>query len=193
LEKLLKEEQSKNNQLYSKSIEMVQKYNHEIKILSEKQQHQQQVCSDFSANQVQNSHESSQSSATSSSFDLNSKQADLVVLKKRLFIIHSCLSNQTYSAKAKEELDINVLISQIEALTKNLIQSLNDSAQENRSMRDQIEKFTNDLNASKESQHKIEALYKVKCKSDLNKSAQIKKCQINYDLELMKCIYSLSF
>ena len=165
---------------------MVHKYNQEIKILSEKQQQQQ--ISDFSVNQVQTSYDSSQSSATNISFDLNGKQTDLVAFKKRLFNIHSCLSCQTYSSKAREELDLNILISQIEVLTKNIIQSLNDTNQENRSMRDQIEKFTNDLNACKESKHKMEALYKVKCKSDLNKSAQIKKCQINYDLELMKCM-----
>lgn len=48
------------------------------------------------------------------------------------------------------------------------------------------EKLSDDFKACKETKQKLESLYKIKCKSDLNKSAQIKKCQLNYELELMK-------
>lgn len=43
-----------------------------------------------------------------------------------------------------------------------------------------------DLKILKETKLKLESLYKIKCKSDLNKSARIHKLEINYQSELLK-------
>ena len=175
-EKLLVEEQNKNNQLFSKSIEIVHKYNQEIKNISDKNQKSSELLT----------------SQTQTSFDANSTDSkqhskiDSLNLKKRLFSIHTLLSNQTYSVKAKDEVDLNDLLNQIESLAKFVCKSLNESRSDTNILRDQFEKLSNDYTSCKEAKLKVEALYKVKCKSDLNKSAQIKKCQIKYDLELMK-------
>jgi hypothetical protein len=163
LEKMLKEEQTKNNQLFSKSIEVIQKYNQEIK-------NKKQTVELLTA----------QTQTTCS--NNNSIDLDFNLLKKRLFMIHTNLSNQTYSNKAKEEIDLTSLLNQIENFSRQANISLNESD----NLKELNEKLNNELIASKEAKLKVEALYKVKAKSDLNARAQIKKCQINFDLEMMR-------
>lgn len=153
LEKQLKEEQSKNNQLFSKSVEMTQKYNQELK--NKKETNQQQL------------NESNE------------------LIKKRLVQIYMNLSSQNIPL-TKFDSDLNALLIQLESLSKYVTKALNDTKLEANSLREQLDKLTIDYSNCNEQKHKLEALYKVKCKSDLNKSAQIKKCQLNYDLELMK-------
>ncbi len=165
LEKMLKEEQTKNNQLFSKSIEMIQKYNQEIK-------NKKQTVELLTA----------QTQTTCCTLNNNSIDLDFSLLKKRLFIIHTNLSNQTYSNKAKEEIDLTSLLNQIENFSRQANISLNESD----NLKELNEKLNNELIASKEAKLKVEALYKVKAKSDLNARAQIKKCQINFDLEMMR-------
>jgi hypothetical protein len=64
--------------------------------------------------------------------------------------------------------------------------NLKNNKQESKQLQHQLEKLNEELKSCKESKSKLEALYKIKCKSDLNKSAHIKKLELNYEQELMK-------
>jgi hypothetical protein len=74
----------------------------------------------------------------------------------------------------------------VEFLTSELKTKWLSSREEVKFVHKQQEKLRDDLKAYKDTKAKLESLYKIKCKSDLNKSAQIKKCQMNYEMELSK-------
>ncbi len=154
LEKLLKEEQSKNTQLFAKSMEIVKKYNHEIK----------------------NFKGVKQKPSTSTGVQTETDEEKIEVFREKLKSIQEMLE---VGITSSEIVDTKSIVDRIDYLAKSVKADLNSLTLE-------FKKLSDDFRACKETKQKLESLYKIKCKSDLNKSAQIKKCQLNYELELMK-------
>jgi len=163
LEKMLKEEQSKNTQLFSKSMEIVKKYNQEIKIFRSAKQ------------------------KASASVSVQTEGNERETLREQLICIRDIL--EADSAKGRvttAEESVKSIVERIDSLVRSLRGDLASQTLDLRNSQKLSEKLSEDLRVCKETKQKLESLYKIKCKSDLNKSAQIKKCQLNYELELMK-------
>ena len=202
LEKQLHEEQLKNNQLYSKSIDLVNRYNHDIKALNDKQYFLRNSIEinkkDAQNMQIQSVNDNSQFLMPAKMLPADDKSDKLIKneldnylgpFKQQIFNIYSILNTTQFNSKTNinpNEMNSNALFFEIQSLAKSLSKLLNDFRCENKILKEQNEKLNNELKHCQESKLKLEALYKVKCKSDLNKAAQIKKCQLNYDMELMK-------
>jgi hypothetical protein len=82
--------------------------------------------------------------------------------------------------------DIFTLFSEIGSSAKSQLKNLNSLKLDLKTFREQNLKINNEVKFLKEAKSKLETLYKIKCKSDLNKSAQIKKLELNYEIELSK-------
>lgn len=173
LEKMLKEEKMKNSQLFAKSMEIVKKYNQEIKGFKENK-----TCTNTSQ------YSSVQTQTQNSSLN-NHCIENLFNICNILESISSCTRHKIPKEIA-EASDLASLIKKIELFVNELKVSLEKYQEELKLFHKQSEKLRDDLKSCKETKAKLESLYKIKCKSDLNKSAQIKKCQMNYELELIK-------
>ena len=103
---------------------------------------------------------------------------DLINIKKLL--------NTGLESKNESSLTTQGLLNEIETLVKMQNKTMSNLRIDNLAVNDKHTKLISEMKSLKEAKTKLESLYKIKCKSDLNKSAQIKKLELNYEYELMK-------
>ena len=205
LEKLLKDERAKNSQLYMKSMEVVRKYNQEIKVLKNKEsENAQQSVSTNTATTKSSTYnnpvlisthtQTVADDANTSKPESNNDSNSISMYKQILLNIKQILNiNKSDTNTANSEivavsnsLNLSSLLGDIELLAKTQNKNMNSLKFDQKSFKDQLAKLNNEITLLKESKSKLETLYKIKCKSDLNKSAQIKKLEINNEMELLK-------
>jgi hypothetical protein len=107
-------------------------------------------------------------------------------IKNKLLNIKYLLTNENANIDSlKSNNSLSIL--NLEKLTNEIENIIRNTYQTNMNeLREQNSKLVAELRELRESKLKLESLYKVKCKADLNKSAEIKKLEIGYQNELMK-------
>lgn len=151
---------------------------------------------DHACQTIDNSGENSKSSDKSDASnqtdvhdELNNIQNEHSYLIERIKNLYSSMNER--DAKKVESLEnsknqASKMIDEITGYVKNLNKQLSEIDDEKRKLMESLEATKNDLKNTKESKTKLEGMYKLKCKSDLDKSAALKKLKINYEAELMK-------
>jgi hypothetical protein len=200
LEKLLKEERNKNSQLYAKSMEVVRKYNQELKLLKNRDNDQISNSKTGSSNNGKINTISIHTQTNSDEYNISkgskldknvehiSKDYSLIIkeLVNMKQILNTNDNNANSAGISLDSINIQTLLGEIDLLIKHQNKNFNTLKFDMKSSRDQNSKLNNEVNCLKEAKSKLETLYKIKCKSDLNKSAQIKKLELNYEAELSK-------
>lgn len=95
-------------------------------------------------------------------------------------------TNENVKNSSPFTVNFDSLLSSLTNMAKDLKFDQQVKTSEIKHLKGQHAKLAVDYKQLKESKCKLESLYKIKCKSDLNKSAQIKKLEINYQIELIK-------
>ena len=176
-------------------MEVVRKYNQELKLLKSKDKDNSNSLAVASASA--SNHLSTISTQTMSIEELkaikietsetfNSKE--LSQFKLEILNIKQILNNSKSENEktASDSINLAILLNEVELLAKSQNKNVVSLKFEVKSLRDQNAKLNNEIKLHKEAKSKLETLYKIKCKSDLNKSAQIKKLELNYENELIK-------
>jgi hypothetical protein len=182
-------------------MEVVRKYNQELKLLKNKDNEQIYNSNAISNtnNKIATTSSYTQTNMDESNASKNSKlektneisSKDLSIFKKELIDIKHILNNNQNENSYNNEtnldfVDIYTLFSEIGSSAKSQLKNLNSLKLDLKTFREQNLKINNEVKFLKEAKSKLETLYKIKCKSDLNKSAQIKKLELNYEIELSK-------
>lgn len=203
---MLKEEHNKNSKLYTKSMEVVRKYNNELKLLNEtnkiQKDNQSKEKEIYSSNLISTQTQTVQVDPSSYMYkSVNEDSFDEEFIRQKLFNIKSILMQTTISSSSSSmdgqnsssgnsssnsNCCLESLVESVESLAKQNKKNFLAFGLEVKQLKEKHEKLLVELKSLKETKLKLESLYKIKCKTDLNKSAQIKKLEINYDCELSK-------
>jgi hypothetical protein len=197
LEALIKEDRLKYNQSHQKSFEIIEKYNNELKLFKAQQSNNnlndlnklKAIAIEHIEKQTQTIDLSDIEMVVAKVLNFNhtseiSTQTDadeLVV--ERLRRIHS---SYFVSSSSSQNTDNMKLCDDIEEYLKKLNKRVDEVDEEKRKLNESLEQLKNECKQLKEAKSKLEVLYKVKCKSDLDKSSLIKKIKTDYEMELMK-------
>lgn len=177
---MLKDEHNKNGKLYQKSMEMVRKYNSELKYINESH-----IETSNNKEKLKLANLVSIETQTEPGEEpyLNPKN-DLELFKNKLLCIKILLDGENSDQSSSS--DLNGLLNEIEVVAKRVRNDQTNKTNEIKHLKEVTARLEADLKTAKETKQKLESLYKIKCKSDLNKSAQIKKLEISYQTELIK-------
>lgn len=237
MEKMLKEEYHKNSKFYLKSMEVVRKYNNELKMINSDESTSASQPSTTTSNlkpaaslntivsgsggcattnpnnskpklvsiETQTLAKTTMLVDGSSNTDHNETEVpglaanllELNTIRAKLFNIKFILEETTTTTTTSGEqqvqpravdssMSIEVLLGTITSQVRDLKLDSVTKTNEMKTLRNQNAKIVVDFKQLKEAKLKLESLYKIKCKSDLNKSAQIKKLEIGYQIELIK-------
>ena len=181
-------------------MEVVRKYNQELKLLKNRDNDQISTSKTGSSNNGKintvSIHTQTNSDefiiSKSSKLDKNAENIskDYSLIIKELVNMKQILNTNDNNANSTgislDSINIHTLLGEIDSSIKHQNKNLNTLKFDMKSSRDQNSKLNNEVNCLKEAKSKLETLYKIKCKSDLNKSAQIKKLELNYEAELSK-------
>ena len=197
LEALIKEDRLKYNQSHQKSFEIIEKYNNELKLFKAQQSNNLNDLNKLKTIAVEHIERQTQTVDLSEIEMVVSKvlnnnyhnveistqtDADELVVE-RLRRLHSSYFVSSSSTHNTESMK---LFDDIEDYLKKLNKRIDEVDEEKRKMNDSLEQLKNECKQLKEAKSKLEVLYKVKCKSDLDKSSLIKKIKTDYEMELMK-------
>ena len=174
-------------------MEVVRKYNQELKMLNDDNtikaklfKEKSSVAQTTSETQTINNEFCVEKEANTDTICSETEtDTELSIIRSKLVSIKFIL-DETGPENPNEDLTIEVLLVNIASLVKDLKIDSKSRITELKHLKSQNSKLMIDYKTLKESKIKLESLYKIKCKSDLNKSAQIKKLEINYQLELIK-------
>lgn len=112
---------------------------------------------------------------------------DVGTIRAKLFGIKFILDEvNDQPTKTDGTASAEVLLAHITAQVREIKADAVAKNNEIKTLKAQNSKLVGDVKQLKEAKLKLESLYKIKCKSDLNKSAQIKKLEIGYQIELIK-------
>jgi hypothetical protein len=174
---MLNDEDSKRSRYFSKSVETFRKQNND----DENSNKTAKIIIPINSCETQT--EGSLESSTSSEkiVDLNN------LLKRKLINVKFLLDDpdnyQNSSNYSSEFVSSHLTLEKVLCDVENLA---NKNRQEVKDLKQFTEQLKLDLNEAKDSKMKLESLYKIKCKADLNKCAEIKKLELKYESELMK-------
>lgn len=163
-------------------MEMARKYNHDLKHLNDTN------CDYLKEKMLKNSNSITVETQTENLNLEKIDSSDLDQLKLKLYDIKLLLEeNENKSDNCDlKSLNLNNLIQDLEIMARKVQKNMQINKNELNKIKTENNRLEIDFKKIKDSKQKLESLYKVKCKSDLNKSAQIKKIEINYQCELMK-------
>ena len=196
LEALIKEDRVKYNQSHQKSFEIIEKYSNELKLFKAQQ------------NNNYNDLNNKTKAATIEHIERQTQTVDLtnieMVVAKIPFTHNPTLEVSTQTdgedvlvyrlkkfhlnllANSSQSVDNLKLIEEIEDYSKKLSKRFDEVDEERRRVNESLEQLKLECKQLKDAKSKLEVLYKIKCKSDLDKSSLIKKIKIEYEMELMK-------
>ena len=178
-------------------MEVVRKYNQELKMLNENESTTTptSILKNSSTNKPNNrlisietqtiKIEGSTEKSTNTELSNTNETSDVTTIKSKLMTLKLILDEENSSSSAPIE-SIDLLIMNISTQVRELKLDVKTKSNELKQLKAQNTKIVTDYKQLKEAKLKLESLYKIKCKSDLNKSAQIKKLEIGYQIELIK-------
>ena len=189
LEAVIKEDRAKYNQSHQRSFEVIEKYSNELKLFKA----QQSSSNDSNKIKPLDLIERQTQTVDLSNIEMFNKftlveaatqtdENEHVTLTEKIKKLHS-IFNKSSGVNESQNLK---LLDEIEEHINKLNKKLDDVDEERRKINQSLESMKNEHKQMKESKTKLEALYKIKCKSDLDKSSIIKKLKIDYEIELMK-------
>jgi hypothetical protein len=169
-EQVIKEERVKFNQSHQKSFEVIEKYSNELKLFKAKKMY----ANENIKIKVNYDDRATQTNVDATPSDYYQQLFDK--LKK----LHSNLVETT------SHHDDLKLVENIEDYIKKFNKRFDEVDNERQKLVESLEEMKKDYKQLKDSKTKLEVLYKIKCKSDLDKSSVIKKLRLDYEMELMK-------
>lgn len=174
METIIKEQKIKNTQAHKKSLEVIEKFNQELKSLRAAKKAKSLDASSLTEHLAYT--ESSVQTDPMIEGTISTSDTNLI---DKLVYMHKKFNLNKEIIDSNEDQNLNSILNDIE----NKMVNIED---EKKSLNELIENLQKELKEIKETKSKLEIMYKAKSKSDLDKSAQIKKLKQHYEEELMK-------
>jgi hypothetical protein len=183
LETIIKEQKIKNNQSHKKSLEVIEKFNQELKTLraTKKVKTNDATClTENLLTLVETSTQTEPNKLNTIEMNKQTNEFNYYVIVDRLVNIHKIFNiNESINYEDNDHFNLNGILNDIETKITNI-------DNEKKSLNETIDNLQKELKQIKETKSKLEIMYKAKSKSDLDKSSQINKLKQYYENELIK-------